>query len=201
MKYIVISSSPELVGYEWITKEGVKFSIREEGLVEAKISDWDKALISEISKRKIVHIYWIKENGIVKPYGKVSAMKKLGLVESLFKKKTKPFIDKIKAQESYFMDAIRLLQSRNTEYIRTRRSNNIVSDNLEQLKKSAEKEIYGSQTLKENIIFFTYTPKMLGYPLYSFFHFLSDGEDGRGYCKGYIDEYLLRHPEIRVIKL
>lgn len=72
-------TKPEIVGYEWRTQKGEKFSAWDGGLVPAKVSDWDAAEVSELSGRKIVHVYWIKEpNGEVKPYGKTSALKRLG---------------------------------------------------------------------------------------------------------------------------
>lgn len=112
--YILSSSScqslaevkrPQLVGYEWKTKQGIRFSAREEGMVEAKVSDWDNALISELSKKKIVHIYWIQgEDGKARPYGKISALKTLGMYEPQLKKSIKPYVDKINL-DRYNMEA------------------------------------------------------------------------------------------------
>lgn len=87
----------ELVGYEWRTTDGVKYSAREEGMVDGKVSDWSRSETSEISKKRIVHIYWIKgEDGKVKPYGKTSALKALGLYyDRELERKIKPFVDKI----------------------------------------------------------------------------------------------------------
>ena len=87
----------ELVGYEWRTTDGVKYSAREEGMVDGKVSDWSRSETSEISRKRIVHIYWIKgEDGKVKPYGKTSALKALGLYyDRELERKIKPFVDKI----------------------------------------------------------------------------------------------------------
>jgi hypothetical protein len=96
---------PQLVGYEWRTKQGIRFSAREEGMVEAKVSDWDNALVSEISKKKIVHIYWIQgEDGKARPHGKISAMKALGMYEPQLKQSIKPYVDKINL-DRYNMEA------------------------------------------------------------------------------------------------
>ena len=91
------AAKAELVGYEWRTTDGVRYSAREEGLVDGKVSDWSRSETSEISKKRIVHIYWIKgEDGKVKPYGKTSAMKALGLYyDRELDRKIKPFVDKI----------------------------------------------------------------------------------------------------------
>lgn len=87
----------ELVGYEWRTTDGVRYSAREEGMVDGKVSDWSRSETSEISRKKIVHIYWIKgEDGKVKPYGKHSALKALGMYyDRELERKIKPFVDKI----------------------------------------------------------------------------------------------------------
>jgi len=87
----------ELVGYEWRSTDGARYSAREEGYVDAKVSDWSRCEISELSRKRIVHVYWIKgEDGKVKPYGKVSALKTLNLpYERQLEKKIKPFVDKI----------------------------------------------------------------------------------------------------------
>ena len=74
-------------------------------MVEARVSDWDNAVVSELSKKKIVHIYWIEgEDGKSRPYGKISAMKILGLYEPQLKKSIKPYVDKINL-DKYNMDA------------------------------------------------------------------------------------------------
>lgn len=94
---VLEASAPRLVGYEWRTTDGVRYSAREEGMVDGKVSDWSRSETSEISKKKIVHIYWIEgEDGKVKPYGKHSALKALGLwYERELERKIKPFVDKI----------------------------------------------------------------------------------------------------------
>lgn len=123
--YILSSSScqslaeakrPQLVGYEWRTKQGIRFSAREKGMVEAKVSDWDNALVSEISKKKIVHIYWIQgEDGKARPYGKISALKMLGMYEPQLKQSIKPYVDKINLDrynmEAYLKEYIRRASS------------------------------------------------------------------------------------------
>ena len=65
--------------------------------MDGKVSDWSRSETSEISRKKIVHIYWIKgEDGKVKPYGKTSALKALGLYyDRELERKIKPFVDKI----------------------------------------------------------------------------------------------------------
>lgn len=75
-------NKPKLVGIEWRSKIGEKFDPKEGGLVEAKVSDWEQKDKSTASGRDIVHVYLIEgTDGRVKPYGKQTAMKELGIVE------------------------------------------------------------------------------------------------------------------------
>ncbi|MBQ7609088.1 MAG: hypothetical protein IJU76_14155 [Desulfovibrionaceae bacterium] len=67
--------TPKIVRYEWRSMEGERYDAREEGLVSATVSDWDSALISAGSGRKIVHIFYVDDGtGNVQPYGKQTAM-------------------------------------------------------------------------------------------------------------------------------
>jgi len=61
----------EAVAYEWRWKWDEVYSKREDGLVSAKVSDWDNAEKCKSCGRKIVHVYWVKdkETGKVEPYG------------------------------------------------------------------------------------------------------------------------------------
>ena len=73
-------NKPKLVGIEWRSKIGEKFDPKEGGLVEAKVSDWEQKAKSTASQRDIVHVYLIEgADGVVKPYGKQTAMKELGV--------------------------------------------------------------------------------------------------------------------------
>ena len=113
------SVKPMLVGYEWRTTDGVRYSAREEGMVDGKVSDWSRAETSEISRKRIVHIYWIKgEDGKVKPYGKHSALKALGLwYDRELDRKIKPFVDKIQHDQAAIRNFFLELKT-NAEYIR-----------------------------------------------------------------------------------
>lgn len=77
-----MTNSSILVGYEWRSIDGERFSAWEDGLVNTKVSDWENYEISKGSGRKIVHIYFIKDETGIHPYGKQTAMKKLGLTTS-----------------------------------------------------------------------------------------------------------------------
>lgn len=86
----------ELVGYQWISTNGEKYSAREEGMIPTQVSDWDNSIIATQSGRKIVHVYWIKKDGEVKPYGKNIALKVLGISDDRqLENDVKPYIEKI----------------------------------------------------------------------------------------------------------
>lgn len=72
----------KLVGYQWLTKQGEKWSNYEGGIVAARVSDWDKALVSEMTGRSIVHAFYIQDpDGRVTVQGRVAAAKLLGFGE------------------------------------------------------------------------------------------------------------------------
>ena len=84
----------QLVGYEWRSMKGEKYSSHEYGLIPARVSDWGRYEISEGSGREIVHVYWIRgEDGKVAPYGKQTAAKALGLDGARLAKKVDRFIE------------------------------------------------------------------------------------------------------------
>jgi hypothetical protein len=87
------TGKPELVGYRWISTEGEKYSYHDGGLVGAKVSDWERSEISKGSGREIVHVYMIKEpDGTINSYGKITALKRLGVSDSQLNKKASKFI-------------------------------------------------------------------------------------------------------------
>jgi hypothetical protein len=61
----------EAIAYQWIWKWDLVFSKAEDGLIDAKVSDWDNSLRCSICNRKIVHVYWVKkkENDDIVPVG------------------------------------------------------------------------------------------------------------------------------------
>lgn len=61
----------EAVAYQWIWEWGEKFSVYEDGMVDAKVSDWGRAVKCDVCGRKIVHVYWVrdKDTGKIEPYG------------------------------------------------------------------------------------------------------------------------------------
>lgn len=72
-----------IVGYEWRSTMGEKYSAREGGMVEARISDWDNADESTGTGRSIVHVFYVEHpNGKVHPEGIRSAQTVLGINES-----------------------------------------------------------------------------------------------------------------------
>lgn len=72
-----------IVGYEWRSTMGEKYSAREGGMVDARVSDWDNADESTGTGRAIVHVFYVEHpNGTVHPEGIRSAQKVLGINES-----------------------------------------------------------------------------------------------------------------------
>jgi len=72
-----------IVGYEWRSTMGEKYSAREGGMVEARVSDWDNADESTGTGRAIVHVFYVEHpNGTVHPEGIRSAQTVLGINES-----------------------------------------------------------------------------------------------------------------------
>jgi hypothetical protein len=101
-----------LVGYEWRTVEGEKWSDYEGGLVATKVSDWDRAEKCESCGRRIVHIFWVqdKDTGAVNSYGKEHLHQALGYRGEL----SKGQIDKFKAK---FEDIARMRKVRKEELL------------------------------------------------------------------------------------
>lgn len=72
-----------IVGYEWRSTMGEKWSEREGGLVDARVSDWDNADESRGTGRAIVHVYYIKHpDGRTTIEGIQSAQNILGISET-----------------------------------------------------------------------------------------------------------------------
>ncbi|HRU99081.1 MAG TPA: hypothetical protein P5092_16800, partial [Ruminococcus sp.] len=94
------AAKPKLVKTEWISKlEEVPDKI--EGSIVARRSDWDKSLVSELSGREIVHVYWIdKGDGEVKPYGIQSAAKIMGWSKAETDRKIRQLANEHKAKEA-----------------------------------------------------------------------------------------------------
>lgn len=60
----------EAIAYQWIWKWDLVFSKAEDGMVDAKVSDWDNAATCSTCNRKIVHVYWVrKQDGKIVPAG------------------------------------------------------------------------------------------------------------------------------------
>lgn len=73
----------EIVGYEWRSMMGEKWSNREGGYVEARVSNWDDADKSTGTGREIVHVFYVKHpDGVIRPEGIRSAQSVLGINES-----------------------------------------------------------------------------------------------------------------------
>ncbi len=96
----------ELVDYEWRWKWGTKFSNREGGDVDARVSDWEDKDVSTGTGRNIVHVYYIKngKTGVVEPHGIESAKKMLGRDSTRIKK----IADKIAAKKAYEKNQFKL---------------------------------------------------------------------------------------------
>lgn len=89
----------DIVGYEWRTREGERYSAYEGGLAPGKISDWDKSEISAPTGRKIVHVYWVREpDGTVRPYGKQAAAKAMGWSEAQIDRKAAKYVQQAMAE-------------------------------------------------------------------------------------------------------
>jgi len=101
----------KLVGYEWKTEKGEKFSAYDGGLIPCKISDWSQAEKSQLSGRTIVHIYWIEKDGQLLPYGKNSAMKELGIKAGTIKKMAEEYMSKAKKQAEDYKFLLRSIET------------------------------------------------------------------------------------------
>jgi len=78
----------EVIGYKWEWTWGLKESKQEDGLVDAKVSDWENAQNCTSCQRPIVHIYWVKDtNGKIKPYGGDHLNESLGYKSELSQQK------------------------------------------------------------------------------------------------------------------
>ena len=82
-KPIVGPTGAKIVGYEWRSTMGEKWSNREGGYVDARVSDWDNADKSTGTGRDIVHVFYVEHpGGTVRPEGIRSAQNVLGINES-----------------------------------------------------------------------------------------------------------------------
>ena len=145
---------PALIGYEWRSKLGEKYSAHEEGLVPARVSDWDNHAVSEISNRKIVHVYFIRdENGEIKPYGKESAMKKLGYRDNELKQKIQPYIKKAmrdkKVMDDLLKDYLRRIENGNIHYNGLSAANS----NPYNVYRFGQQGVVGKGTMSNNAVF------------------------------------------------
>jgi hypothetical protein len=50
----------EAIGYEWRWHYEPVFDKREDGLVDKKVSDWDRAEKCKFCKHQVVHVYWVR---------------------------------------------------------------------------------------------------------------------------------------------
>jgi len=100
----------KLIGYEWKTETGEKFSAYDGGLIPAKVSDWSQAEKSQLSGRTIVHIYWIEKDGQILPYGKNSAMKELGIKAGTIKKMAEEYMFKARKQAEDYKWLLRVIE-------------------------------------------------------------------------------------------
>jgi len=103
-------SDSKLVGYEWKTEKGEKFSAYDGGLIPAKISDWSQAEKSQLSGRTIVHIYWILKDGEILPFGKNSAMKELNIKAGTIKKMAEEYMSKARKQAEDYKWLLRVIE-------------------------------------------------------------------------------------------
>lgn len=72
-----------IVGYEWRSKMGEKWSNREGGYVEGRVSDWDRSDTSSGTGRDIVHVFYVSHpNGNYTAEGIRSAQNVLGISET-----------------------------------------------------------------------------------------------------------------------
>lgn len=71
----------ELIGYKWAFKEGEKYSNIEGGLINARVSDWEKAIASDDTGRDLVHQFIIKTPENEKIVSAESVLSLLGFVD------------------------------------------------------------------------------------------------------------------------
>lgn len=147
---------PELVGYEWKSMIGSKWSNREEGMVEGRISDWDNKETSELSGRDIVHVYHIRdEDGVVRPYGRASAAKKLGLHDKALNNAIKPYITKAQREEKQIADSLKEKMWRIKKgYTASTAGKTSVSTNPQHVYEFAREQVFRDKgKMSENVVF------------------------------------------------
>ena len=72
-----------IIGYEWRSKMGEKWSNREGGYVEGRVSDWDNSDTSKGTGRDIVHVFYVQHpDKSITIEGIRSAQNVLGIAES-----------------------------------------------------------------------------------------------------------------------
>lgn len=78
-KPLVGPSGAQLLSYHWEWKGGTKYSAKEGGDVDARVSDWDKSGRNEETGRSIVHKFGVQmPDGTVREVSAESAVKLLG---------------------------------------------------------------------------------------------------------------------------
>lgn len=70
----------ELIGYKWAFKEGEKYDTVEGGLINTRVSDWEKAITSDDTGRDLVHQFIIKTPETQKIVSAESVLSLLGFV-------------------------------------------------------------------------------------------------------------------------
>ena len=82
-KPIVGPTGAKIVGYEWRSTMGEKWSNAKQEYVEARVSDWDNSDTSTGTGRDIVHVFYVEHpDGRVRPEGIRSAQNVLGINET-----------------------------------------------------------------------------------------------------------------------
>ena len=102
---IIGENGNKITSYRWNWTDGEKWSNREEGLVEAKISDWETSLTNPETGREIVHWFTVvSPDGNIDVVSAESAAKMLGIttskVRSKSKSEVKKFVEQGKKEES-----------------------------------------------------------------------------------------------------
>ena len=91
-----------LVAYQHIRTRGEKWSRREYGIVEAKISDFERANNCDNCGRQIVHVFWVRgKDGRFRAYGRECLHDAMGWEKPVTDVKARNLILKLAEQQQY----------------------------------------------------------------------------------------------------
>lgn len=103
----------KLVAYQHIRTEGEKYSGREEGMVGAKVSDFDRAIPCSHCGRPVVHAFYVQDkDGNVMPYGSEHLHTAMGWDDPVNATKQKKIISELDYQQQLYDERKKELSGR-----------------------------------------------------------------------------------------